>query len=97
MCVLNFVGKIFVVCQKGQSVSVLNFVGINMNLPLDKFVATCKLGFENLLFVSLQRVSPEEVSSLLRSSYMQYTRVLIELATEFLLTYFLILARLFLQ
>ena len=29
VCILNFVGKIFVVCQKSQFVSVLNFVGIN--------------------------------------------------------------------
>ena len=47
-----------------------------MNLPIDKFVATCKLCFENLYFVS--RLATCESRG---GTYMQYTRVIIELAT----------------
>ena len=49
-----------------------------MNLPIDEFVATCELCFENLCFVS--RLATCESRG---SRYMQYTRVIIELATEF--------------
>ena len=47
-----------------------------MNLPIDEFVATCELCFENLCFVS--RLATCESRG---SRYMQYTRVIIELAT----------------
>ena len=49
-----------------------------MNLPIDKFVATCKLCFENLYFVS--RLAMCESRG---GSDMQYTQVIIELVTEF--------------
>ena len=55
-----------------------------MNLPIVEFVATCKLGFK----INLAMCHSESRGG----SYMRYMQVFIELATEVLLAYFLILA-----